>query len=71
MSEVTGGATFLVMWIGFMLLVTAGSSIFLLWAVRARQFSDQERARHLALSSGIPGDTEPVEPKEAEQCRQK
>lgn len=48
------GATFLFMWIGFLLLMSCGIAAFFLWAVRTRQFADQDRARHLPLQSGIP-----------------
>jgi len=55
MSGVTGTTAFLFMWIGFLALMLAGLSLILLWAVRAGQFSNQERARYLPLRSGIPG----------------
>ncbi len=44
----------LTMWIAFMAVVAAGVIAVFVWAVRARQFRDQERARFLALHSGIP-----------------
>ena len=56
------GQTLLFMWIGFLLLMTCGITAFFLWAVRAGQFADQDRARYLALQSGIPGNDEPEEP---------
>ena len=43
-------------WIGFTVLALAGIALVLVWAVRSRQFRDQDRARYLALRSGIPSD---------------
>ena len=54
------GQAFLFMWIGFLLLMTGGIAAFFLWAIRAGQFSNQDRARYLPLESGIP----PSEPDE-------
>lgn len=48
------GQAFLFIWIGFLLLMTGGIAAFFLWAIRAGQFSRQDRARYLALNSGIP-----------------
>jgi len=53
----------LVMWITFTAMAAVGVSGVLVWAVRARQFADQDRARYLPLTSGIPA--EPVEGGEA------
>jgi nitrogen fixation-related uncharacterized protein len=50
-----GPAWLLPMWIAFMSVVGAGVVAVFVWAVRARQFAGQERARYLALRSGIPG----------------
>jgi len=47
------------LWIGFLLLMLAGLGLVFLWAVRARQFSDQQRVRFLPLESGMPEETEP------------
>jgi nitrogen fixation-related uncharacterized protein len=44
------------MWIGFMAVGLAAGTVVFIWAVRARQFANQERARYLALQSGIPRD---------------
>ncbi len=41
--------TIIVAWILYAALGTAFFSAFFLWAVRARQFSDQDRARYLPL----------------------
>jgi cbb3-type cytochrome oxidase maturation protein len=54
MTSPFDGTAFVLMWIGFLLLMSSGIVLFFLWAVRAGQFTDQERARHLALTSGIP-----------------
>ncbi|BCS54206.1 hypothetical protein [Geobacter sp. SVR] len=44
----------LCIWIGFLALMIVSIAGILVWAVRSRQFTDQERARYLALESGIP-----------------
>ncbi len=44
----------LAVWIAFTVVALAGIIAVFVWAVRARQFSDQDRARHLPLSCGIP-----------------
>ena len=49
------GTTFLFMWLGFLALMIGCVAAFFLWAVRCGQFSRQDRARYLALQSGIPG----------------
>ena len=54
------GQTFLFMWIGFLLLMIACIGVFFLWGIRHGQFADQERARYLALRSGIPPAEEPA-----------
>lgn len=48
------GTAFVVMWIGFLVIMSSGIVIFFLWAMRAGQLCEQERARHLPLKSGIP-----------------
>jgi nitrogen fixation-related uncharacterized protein len=53
------GTTFLYMWLGFLFLMIACISAFFLWAVRGGQFAQQDRARYLALQSGIPESAEP------------
>lgn len=45
---------FLVLWIGFLLLMSGGIAALFLWGIRSGQFKDQDRARYLALYSGIP-----------------
>ena len=59
MTSPLEGSTFLFMWIGFTLLMTGGIGLLFLWAIRAGQFSDQDRARYLALQCGIPNDVPP------------
>ena len=54
MANPLEGATFLCMWIGFLLLMIGSIAGIFVWAIRTRQFSDQDRARYLALQSGIP-----------------
>ena len=44
----------LILWLAFTLAATLGVVAVLVWAVRARQFTRQDHARHLALLSGIP-----------------
>jgi nitrogen fixation-related uncharacterized protein len=41
-------------WIGFLALMIVSITAILVWAVRSRQFADQERARYLALDGGSP-----------------
>jgi cbb3-type cytochrome oxidase maturation protein len=53
MNSPTEGPAFLFIWIGFLLLMTGSIAAFFLWAIRAGQFSGQERARYLPLTSGI------------------
>ncbi|UFS70369.1 cbb3-type cytochrome oxidase assembly protein [Geomonas sp. RF6] len=48
--------TFIIIWIGFTVLMVVGISLVFLWGVRNRQFENQDRARHLPLWSGIPDD---------------
>lgn len=52
------GNAFLFLWIGFLLLMSTALGTLFLWAIRAGQFSNQERARYLALEATIP-DLEP------------
>jgi len=54
MTSPMEGTTFLYMWLGFLLLMICSVAIFFLWAIRKGQFSQQDRARYLALQSGIP-----------------
>jgi cbb3-type cytochrome oxidase maturation protein len=54
MNSPMEGATFLFMWLGFLLLMIGCVAVFFLWAVRGGQFSHQDRSRYLPLQSGIP-----------------
>jgi cbb3-type cytochrome oxidase maturation protein len=44
----------LILWITVTVVALLGLIAVLVWAVRSRQFSNQDRARYLALESGIP-----------------
>lgn len=57
MNETLEGALFLCIWIGFLALMLVSITAILVWAVRSRQFMDQNRARYLPLDSGIPSET--------------
>lgn len=46
-------ATLLTVWIVFGALGVLAASAVLVWAIRSRQFSGQQRAAHLALWAGI------------------
>jgi cbb3-type cytochrome oxidase maturation protein len=46
----------LIAWIIFLVLALIGGIAVLVWAVRSRQFSNQDRARYLPLQSEIPED---------------
>ena len=50
----TSQSGLLILWITFTTVALAGAIAVFVWAVRARQFSDQDRARYLPLKSGIP-----------------
>ena len=54
MNSPMQGTTFLFMWLGFLLLMIVCIAVFFLWGIRSGQFSRQDRARYLALHSGIP-----------------
>ncbi len=47
----SNATTLIVMWSAVALVGIAGATAALVWAVRSRQFSDQERARFLPLDS--------------------
>jgi len=49
---------FVFMWLGFLMLMSVGTALFFMWAVRSQQFSQQDRARYLPLQSGIPVEVE-------------
>ncbi|MBU5635460.1 cbb3-type cytochrome oxidase assembly protein CcoS [Geomonas sp. Red69] len=52
---------FLLIWMCLPLLMCGTLIVFFVWGVRSGQFADQERARYLALDSGIPEEP-PEEP---------
>ena len=54
MIALSDQGTLLAVWICFTVLALIGIIVVFGWAVRARQFSDQDRARHLPLRSNIP-----------------
>lgn len=54
MRGITEGMAFLVMWFGFTVLMIVVLGIVLLWGIRARQFTDQDRARYLPLDGPLP-----------------
>ncbi len=56
--------TLLIVWIVFTSLALVGVGAVFVWAVRSRQFGDQDRARYLPLRSGIP---EPGRPDRAQE----
>jgi len=48
------GTALLIVWVMFAVIAIAAIVVVLVWAVRSRQFADQDRARRLPLDSGIP-----------------
>ncbi|WP_318248352.1 cbb3-type cytochrome oxidase assembly protein CcoS [Geomonas agri] len=54
MTSALDTPAFLFIWMCFPLLMCGMLIVFFLWGVRSGQFADQERARYLALDSGIP-----------------
>jgi nitrogen fixation-related uncharacterized protein len=48
------GSPLLAVWVTFTAFSLLGIFALLVWAVRARQFGNQDHARHLPLLSGIP-----------------
>jgi hypothetical protein len=54
MTGITPEQGWLIMWLTFTAAATLGVSGVLIWAVRSRQFTHQDRARFLPLMSGIP-----------------
>lgn len=48
----------LIVWIVMTIFGVGGMIAALIWAIRTRQFSQQDRARHLPLESGIPPEQE-------------
>jgi len=53
------GTALIIVWVTFAAIALAAIVAVLVWAVRSRQFSDQDRARRLPLQSGIPDREEP------------
>lgn len=60
MAGILDSQTFILIWVGFLLLMSCGIGVFFLWGIRTGQFADQDRARYLPLQSGIPPVEEPV-----------
>ena len=52
--ETFSGTGLLILWITFTAVALAGVVTVLVWATRAKQFSNQDEARYLPLKSGIP-----------------
>ena len=59
MIAMTSDTGFLLIWVAFTLLMLSWVLAVVIWAARSRQFRDQDRARYLALWSGIPDDDAP------------
>jgi nitrogen fixation-related uncharacterized protein len=51
----------LIVWLVVAVLGLIAIAIVIVWAIRGRQFSDQDRARYLALRAGIPPDRQPAD----------
>jgi cbb3-type cytochrome oxidase maturation protein len=49
MIAMTEEMSLLIMWATFSILALGGVIAVFVWAIRSRQFSDQDRARYLAL----------------------
>ena len=49
----------LILWCVVTALALLAAAAILVWAVRSKQFSDQDRARYLALDGGKEGATKP------------
>ena len=55
MNEMTFSSNaLLVLWVTSSAVYLTAAVVVLVWAVRARQFSNQDEARYLPLRSGIP-----------------
>jgi cbb3-type cytochrome oxidase maturation protein len=52
---------FIAVWIAFAVVMLLAIVAVLVWAIRSRQFADQDHAARLPLESGIP--VEPTQPK--------
>jgi nitrogen fixation-related uncharacterized protein len=55
----TGEANLLIVWVTFTVMALIGLTAALVWAVRSKQFSNQDAARYLPLKSGIPDEDKP------------
>lgn len=62
MMAMSNQSALLTMWITFTVVALLGVIAVFVWAVRSRQFANQDRARYLALLSGIPDEEEPNKP---------
>jgi cbb3-type cytochrome oxidase maturation protein len=60
-SGMTPNSALLLTWIVFAAVALGGICAVIVWAVRSRQFANQDRARHLALWSSIPAPETPPE----------
>ena len=49
----------LIVWVTVTVVILCGLTAVLIWAVRTRQFSNQDHARYLSLESGIPEEDGP------------
>lgn len=58
MIAMTQQTSLLIMWITFSVLALSGVIAVFVWAVRTRQFANQQAARYLALKAGIPEDND-------------
>jgi len=54
MIAITPQIHLLILWTTVTVVALLGLIAVLVWAVRTRQFSNQDRARYLPLESGIP-----------------
>jgi nitrogen fixation-related uncharacterized protein len=50
--------TYVYVWLVITGLIVLGLIPIIIWAIKTRQFSEQDRARHLPLQSGIPEEKE-------------
>jgi len=57
-SDALGGTRFLIIWVTFSVLALVAIIAVLVWAVRSRQFSNQDHARYLPLEAAWPDDKE-------------
>ena len=50
------GAAFIMLWVAFAVVMLLAIVAVLVWAIRSRQFADQDHAARLPLESGIPNE---------------